>query len=231
MMKTNPAPSYDGRPLSSPGCQDAVARRLSVMSLEWILIDRKPALIRAWQQAFHDTPVRVQQGDCVHAAQGSAWVSPANSFGWMDGGLNWTIRQAYDAAYYDITRVVQTAIRQQAAGELLVGQALVIPTPDTPYTHLIVAPTLRTPRPAFWTLNAYLAFRAILLTVGQWNLDHADQTIPRLYCPGLATGMGRMPAPRCARQMRTAWDQVTHPSTAWPALRPLMVREQWLRYR
>ena len=202
-----------------------------VTFVELILIDRKPALVQAWQQAFHDTPVHVETGDFVAAAQGSAWVSPANSFGWMDGGLDWAIRQAYDAAYCDITRVVQDVIRQQAGGELPVGQALVIPTPDTPYTHLIVAPTMRTPRPAFWTLNAYLAFRAILLAARQWNQDHADDGIATLYCPGLATGVGRMPAKRCARQMRTAWDQVTQPPVSLPALGHLTTSEQWLRYR
>jgi len=109
----------------------------------------------------------VVRSDLITAARGSAWVSPANSFGWMDGGVDWTIRQAYDQAGCDITALVQTAIRDQAEGELPVGQALVVPTPNTPYTHLIVAPTMRTPRPAFWTLNAYLAFRAILMVASQ----------------------------------------------------------------
>ena len=199
--------------------------------MQWILIDRKPSLARAWQHAFRDTPIRVKTGDFVTAATGSAWVSPANSFGWMDGGLDWAIRQAYDAAYCDITQRVQDAIRTQAGGELPVGQALIIPTPDTPYTHLVVAPTMRTPRPAFWTVNAYLAFRAILLAVRQWNQTHADQAMATCYCPGLATGVGRMPAQRCARQMREAWNQVMQPSEALPALGHLTTQEQWLRYR
>lgn len=195
-----------------------------------ILVDRRTRLVRAWQRAFANTPVQAVCGDMITVAQGSAWVSPANSFGWMDDGVDWAIRQAYDAVYYDITTVVQRAIQIQAGGELPVGQALVIPTPDTPYTHLIVAPTMRTPRPVFWTVNAYLAFRAILLAAYHWNQDHPETLITTLYCPGLATGVGRMPARRCARQMRTAWDQVMRPSEILSPLGQLTTREQILRY-
>ena len=196
-----------------------------------VLIDRKPALTHAWTHAFLETPIHVVSGDFVTRSVGMAWVSPANSFGWMDGGLDWDIRLAYEAAGVDITTVVQEAIRQQAAGELPVGQALVIPTPETPYTHLIVAPTMRTPRPAFWTLNAYLAFRAVLLAARQWNTDHPDAPILELYCPGLATGVGKMPPGRCARQMRAAWDQVMDPAGTLPPLGRLTTHEQILRYR
>ena len=198
---------------------------------DWILVDRRSPLVRAWSRAFVNTDVHVAQADLVTAAVGSAWVSPANSFGWMDGGVNWVIARAYAESGCDITRLVQTAIRDYAAGELPVGQALVIPTPDTPYTHLIVAPTMRTPRPAFWTVNAYLAFRAALLAAAAWNATHTANAFQQAYCPGLATGVGRMPARRCAQQMRVAWDQVMQPPNTVPSLGQLTTHEQVLRYR
>lgn len=196
----------------------------------WILIDQQATLPRHWSRTFANTPVEAVTSDIVQAAQGSAWVSPANSFGWMDGGLDWTIRQAYDRAGCDITALVQAAIRDQAGGELPVGQALIVPTPNTPYTHLIVAPTMRTPRPAFWTLNAYLAFRAILLTVRRWKARHPEDPMAAVYCPGLATGVGKMPSKRCARQMRAAWDQVMTPPNALPSLGTLTAQELWWRH-
>ncbi|PSR25228.1 MAG: Appr-1-p processing protein [Sulfobacillus benefaciens] len=205
--------------------------------VQWILMDRRAPLVRAWRRAFADTPVQVQTGDITESARGHAWVSPANSFGWMDGGLDWTIRQAYAQAGCDITAAVQGKIQQEAAGELPVGQALVVPTPNTPYTHLVVAPTMRTPRPALWTLNAYLAFRAILFAAQQWNDAHQDgqddqsRPIVTVYCPGLATGVGRMPPGRCARQMRAAWDQVMQPRDTLLPLTRLTMLEQSLRYR
>jgi hypothetical protein len=35
-----------------------------------------------------------------------------------------------------------------------------------------------------------------------------QRPIRRVLCPGLATTTGRMPAERCASQMRAAWDNV-----------------------
>lgn len=193
--------------------------------MEWILVDRQPSLVRAWSRVFAGTPVHVKQEDFVTAAVGAAWVSPANSFGWMNGGLDWVIAYAYTQAGCDITKKVQEALYHAVRGELPVGQALVVPTPDTPYSHLIVAPTMRTPRPVRWTVNAYLAFRAALLAVEAHNAAHPDDAITRVCCPGLGTGVGRMPAARCARQMRAAWDAVQQPVQPMPHLGALTVRE------
>jgi O-acetyl-ADP-ribose deacetylase (regulator of RNase III) len=160
--------------------------------------------------------VDIRDGDIIAAAKGETLVSPANSFGWMDGGLDEAISRAYAAAGIDIVARVQCAILDQAAGELPVGQALVVPTPDGPYRHLVVAPTMRTPMPVPRSLNAYLAFRAVLLAVQAWNHACQDDPIRRVYCPGLATGIGRMPPRRAARQMRAAWDAITRPVAIQP---------------
>ncbi|PSR37052.1 MAG: Appr-1-p processing protein [Sulfobacillus thermosulfidooxidans] len=196
------------------------------------LIDRKAALIRAWRRAFADIPeITIRRGDLCAAAQGGAIVSPANAFGWMDGGVDAAIRDAYAAAGVDIIAVAQAAIRQQAHGELLIGQALVIPTPHTPYTHLIVSPTMRTPRPIRGTLHAYLAFRGLLLAIAAWNDQHPADPVIHCTCPGLGTGIGRLSATRAAQQMRTAWDAVQQePPAAFPSLRVLSAQEDRWRY-
>ncbi len=121
-------------------------------------------LAEAWTAAFRGTPVSVQAGDILARARGQALVSPANNFGWMSGGLDLAIAGAYGPAV-DIGRRVQAAIQQDAGGELPVGQALVVPTPEGRFSHLVCAPTMRTPRPVATSLNAYLAFRALLLAV------------------------------------------------------------------
>ncbi len=86
-------------------------------------------LADAWTVAFRGTPVSVRAGDILALARGQALVSPANSFGWMSGGLDLGITWAYGSAV-DIGHRVQAAIRQDAAGELPVGQGLVVPTPE-----------------------------------------------------------------------------------------------------
>lgn len=57
-----------------------------------ILADHWGPLTRAWSEAFSSIPaVEVRQGD-FFAEDVDALVSPANSFGIMDGGLDAAIR-------------------------------------------------------------------------------------------------------------------------------------------
>ena len=165
------------------------------------------ALAAAWTVAFQGTAVSVHAGDILTLARGEALVSPANSFGWLSGGLDLAIAWAYGPTL-NIGRRVQAAIQQDAAGELPVGQALVVPTPDGRFSHLVCAPTMRTPESVETSLNAYLAFRALLLTVRRYNVQRPPDPIRHVYCPGLGTGVGGMPPERAARQMRGAWDQI-----------------------
>ena len=186
------------------------------------------ALAAAWRRSFENSDVAIMDGDIIEAAVGGALVSPANSFGWMDGGLDQKISDAYRDHNVDITALAQAAIRERAGGELPVGQALVLPTPQGPYTHLVVAPTMRTPRPVRRSLNAYLAFRAVLLAADAWDRERPENPIETLFCPGLCTGIGRMPAGRAARQMRAAWDAVRNREHI-PSLIGARVREDALR--
>lgn len=169
-------------------------------------------LVDAWTAAFGGTPVSVEAGDILALARGQALVSPTNCFGWMSGGLDLGITRAY-VPTVDIGRRVRAAVAHDAAGELPVGQALVIPSPEEPFSHLVCAPTMRAPQPVGASLNAYLAFRAVLLVVQAWNALSPPTPIAEVYCPGLGTGVGGMAPARAACQMRGAWDQATEPGS------------------
>ena len=65
------------------------------------------------------------------------------------------------------------------------------------------------------TLNALMAFRAALLAVREHN-GSRRKPIRTLLCPGHGTAVGNMPAERCARQMRAAWDRVLAPKPFFP---------------
>lgn len=197
-----------------------------MVPIEWTLVG-PPALVRAWRREFHDTPVTIVPGDIIEVARRGALVSPANSFGWMDGGLDALIARAYAAHGVDITARVQAAIRDESGGELPVGSALVVPTPEGPYTHCIAAPTMRTPRPVPWSFHAYLAFRACGVALDRWNAAHPDDLIQHVFCPGLGTGVGHIPARRAARQMRAAWNQSQCPDI--PPLWEALKQEAFLR--
>jgi O-acetyl-ADP-ribose deacetylase (regulator of RNase III) len=165
--------------------------------LRILLVDRDAALARAWRQAFADrAEVEVHQDD-FFARDADAMVSPANSFGIMDGGLDLAIR---DALGFEAQRRAQAAILEHHHGELPVGAAEIVATDHARWPHLVVAPTMRVPENVATTVHAYLAFRAVLLAVARWT----GAPIRSLVCPGLGTGIGAMDPHRCAVQMRMA---------------------------
>jgi O-acetyl-ADP-ribose deacetylase (regulator of RNase III) len=158
----------------------------------------------AWMKYFSDIEqVEIYEGDIL-AERADAIVSPANSFGYMDGGLDLKYSQHFG---WGVERKLRKRLEEDFYGEIPVGQAVIVETdhPDTPY--LISAPTMRVPMNIANTVNAYLAFKAILQAVASHN-EQASKPIKSLLCPGLGTGEGRMPYERCARQMYQAYRTV-----------------------
>lgn len=169
--------------------------------VQFTLVDLSASLVEAWQDAFVDCPqVEAIQGNMLHQT-GAAMVSPANSFGFMDGGLDLKLSQHFG---WGLEKNVRQVLLSQYDGELPVGQAVIVPTDHAQIPWLICAPTMRVPMNVAKTTNAYLAFRAILRAVRQHNQHH--DPITSVICPGLGTGEGMMPAHRCARQMRYAYE-------------------------
>lgn len=176
--------------------------------MQIVLIDQRSSLVAAWERAFDEyDDVEVLEADFFSRPAG-AMVSPANSFGIMDGGLDRAIR---DRLGFGVEREVQRRILERHHGELPIGQAEVVETGHAEWPRLVVAPTMRVPENVARTLNAYLAFRAALLAVLRFNTASATK-IESLVCPGLCTGIGGMEAERCALQMRMAYRQMTGPA-------------------
>lgn len=173
-----------------------------------VLAATENRLADAWEKAFAGVAdVGVHRGSIFDVAC-DAVVSPANSFGFMDGGI--------DALYVDRFGVeVQTRLRRlildRHHGELLVGGAEVVETGDPAQPYLIAAPTMRVPMvlgPE--TVTPYLATRAVLLLAKHGTFAAGERLSDRLRTiafPGMGTGVGRVPAEICARQMRAAVDE------------------------
>lgn len=129
--------------------------------LKIILTAISKPLIEAWHDACGDLDcVEIIEGSILNA-EADALVSPANSFGFMDGGLD----RLYTAHFgVQLQRRLQDLIRDRHHGELLVGKAeiLEIGAPSCA-RFLISAPTMRIPRILKDTVNPYLAARAALL--------------------------------------------------------------------
>jgi len=174
--------------------------------LQILLRDMDEAMVAAWEVAFAGCPqVEVSHGD-IFARQADAIVSPANSFGYMDGGIDLIYSQYFG---WDLEKRLRQRLQEEHDGELPVGQAVIVPTEHDAIPYLISAPTMRVPMSVDKTAHAHLAFRAALQAVRAHNQTDAPP-IERLLCPGLATGVGMMPHSRCAKQMRYAYDVIVH---------------------
>nr|WP_207631151.1 MULTISPECIES: macro domain-containing protein [unclassified Actinopolyspora] len=138
-----------------------------------------------------------------------AVVSPANSYGWMRGGVD----AAYANAFPDVEQQVRSAVLAYHGGELPVGEALLVPTGSRVPAWLISAPTMRAPGeklPAD-TVHPYLAARAMLRLWSGAVLDNGTpvrQVVRSIALPGLGTGVGGAAPELCAKQVAAAWDEV-----------------------
>jgi O-acetyl-ADP-ribose deacetylase (regulator of RNase III) len=170
-------------------------------SIAFELRDIDMRVVQAWKKHFKGLGnVRIFQGD-IFAGAADAIVSPANSFGYMDGGIDLVYIQRFG---WELQSRLQSHLKVQHDGELPVGHAAIVETLDAEIPYLISAPTMRIPMDVSDTLNAYLSFRAAIRAVKQHNIENTNQ-IRSVLCPGLCTAIGRMPADLAAKQMATAY--------------------------
>jgi O-acetyl-ADP-ribose deacetylase (regulator of RNase III) len=183
------------------------------------LCDRNPEVARALGGNFHDVGgVEVLEGDLLDL-ECDALVSPANSFTYMDGGIDQHIDRFYEG---QAQRAALARIAERFYGELPVGVATIIEMASRRFPFLIVAPTMRVPGDDLsGTINVYLAMRAALAAVLDHNLG-GTRRIGSVAVPGLGTGVGGMAPEESAVQMRAAydmivgggWKQIQHPVQA-----------------
>jgi O-acetyl-ADP-ribose deacetylase (regulator of RNase III) len=147
----------------------------------------------------------VSHGD-IFEQKADAIVSPANSFGYMDGGIDLLYSKYFG---WELETNLRAVLAERHYGELPVGQAVVLATGHEFIPFLVSAPTMRIPMSIGETVNVYLAFRAALITVLTHNAN-TDAPISSLLVPGLGTGIGGVAPDRAARQMRLAYNAIVN---------------------
>jgi len=170
-----------------------------------------PDLHVAWFQNLSDLDyVEIKEGDILSEGC-DILVSPANSFGFMDGGIDLHYRNFFGM---ELETRVKNEIINYRDGELPVGDALTVPTMNEKFQWLMVLPTMRTPtilRPS--DPNIYLAAKRLAWSIKGWMNEGRDKIIA---VPGLGTGVGKMPPDICAKHIRLAFDRVMSPKTWSP---------------
>jgi O-acetyl-ADP-ribose deacetylase (regulator of RNase III) len=174
------------------------------------LVDTNQEITAAWQKVFADVPqVSIHHGS-IFDYPADALVSPANSFGYMNGGIDFAISKNLG---WHLEKDLQRIIREKYYGELLVGQAEILATGHEQFPYLIVAPTMRTPMTITRGPNVYQSMKAVLLLLRHGRLPTGElvsDKVQRVAIPGLGTGIGQVRPLVCARQMRLAWEDVLH---------------------
>ncbi len=181
-------------------------------TVELILTAMSDDLAMAWQRFCAGySMVRFHAGSILDVAC-DAVVSPANSFGFMDGGVDAVYLKRFGTR---LQARVQHRIAEHHGGELLVGSAEIVETADALLPFLIVAPTMRVPMILRDSVNPYLAARAVLRLVRYGVFQHGElagrsirEHVRRVAFPGLGTGVGQVSANVCARQFAQAIDDV-----------------------
>jgi O-acetyl-ADP-ribose deacetylase (regulator of RNase III) len=180
--------------------------------MQIILTAVEDSLAEAWRRFCGDLEfVRIHRGSILDIPC-DAIVSPANSFGFMDGGIDAVYMRHFG---HGIQERVQSMIRERHHGELLVGSADVVDTEHPSVPYLIVAPTMRVPMTLADSVNPYLAARAVFRLVRHGRFpfatSHAEpirDRIRTIALPGLGTGVGHVGPNICARQVRQAIDDI-----------------------
>eukprot|EP01127_Copromyxa_protea_P005617 TRINITY_DN15504_c0_g1_i1.p1 TRINITY_DN15504_c0_g1~~TRINITY_DN15504_c0_g1_i1.p1 ORF type:complete len:312 (-),score=59.07 TRINITY_DN15504_c0_g1_i1:85-996(-) len=194
-----------------------------------VLHDQDERMMEAWRVVFQEytdvwsglneeeqsvTKDHFKVVDSVKDTPVDAFVFPCTSscFAVSETGQDLLNVQQFG---YEIYKMQERVVKENF-GEILVGEAIVedITTPiDETNKYLIAVPTTRVPMDIKGTVNAYLAFRALLLEVRKHNKSVSDGVVKAspikcVLCPGLGITVGGLPPLTCAVQMLQAYQAI-----------------------
>jgi O-acetyl-ADP-ribose deacetylase (regulator of RNase III) len=181
-----------------------------------VLADLEGKLIQAWLAVGADKEYITTYHSSIFDVQCDALVSPANSFGYMDGGLDMAISHFFG---WHVQERLQQKIQTKHYGELLVGTAEIVETDHSKIPYVISAPTMRVPMILKDTVNVYLAIRGLLLLVKYGKFEDGtaiEEKVQTVALPGMGTGVGQVSAEIFARQMKQAVEEVVEEKYEFP---------------
>jgi O-acetyl-ADP-ribose deacetylase (regulator of RNase III) len=170
--------------------------RLHLVDIHSSVIDAAKEL--RWEIELHNlTDIKT-----IPLLAGSSFVSPTNSLGFMDKGVNYVLSNIMFPEIEDKLKKIikdmgsQTLLKRQF---LQIGKALTVET-QVPGVFLIATPTMWLNEDARGTNNAYHAMYAVLKEASLNSL------IKDIYFTGFCTGYGMVEAKIAIEQMKMAHD-------------------------
>lgn len=177
-----------------------------------VLIAPNPVLCYEWKESFKVYKnVEIVHGFFEELEDFDCMVSAANSFGLMDGGIDYAIIKFFGQ---DLEKRVQQKIIEEYRGEQPVGTSMIVETLHEKHPFIAHTPTMRVPLTISRTDYVYKAMFAILLSVYKHNIDDKNHIkINTIACCGLGTGTGKVQEKEAARQMELAYRNFHNPPT------------------
>jgi O-acetyl-ADP-ribose deacetylase (regulator of RNase III) len=179
------------------------------MSLKFIFFDRDAAKVQAYKEVLQFIPncefVHSDLDILLMNKNVNAIVSPANSYGFMNGGIDRDINRIMDNVEQQVKqRIGQVGIYDNSGRKFLpVGNCEVISKNNK---FLFVSPTMTMPGYILDAnnKNVFLAFYAILKKVGEMMKKYNYNLV--IACPSLGTGVGNMDPKKSAMQVKYAFN-------------------------
>ena len=168
--------------------------------MEIILLDNKKEMCQAWEKyfgEFKDVKIVCEFLEFANLDDVDCYVSPANSYGLMDGGYDKALTMLFGV---ELQRRVQDYIISNLYGEQQVGSSIIVDIPGEE-KKLIHTPTMRVPSKIKDPEVIYTSMRSTLICALKNNVG-------KIVIPAFGGATGRLAPDVVAEEMFKAYIQV-----------------------
>ena len=156
-------------------------------NINFTLIDENPEIVSGYANFLGQFPNwKFKRGDILKASA-DALVSPANSYGDMQGGIDKSYLQEFGGHLEDIVKLY---IQESHGGFLEIGKSQGVPINAQNYKFLICTPTMEEPNLITDPRDIYEAATGLFEELNRINTQTSSNSIKSVNLPGLGTGCG-----------------------------------------
>jgi O-acetyl-ADP-ribose deacetylase (regulator of RNase III) len=175
-----------------------------------LFVSKNLRWIEEIRRRFYDFPqIKIVYGDIIGIPrENTVFVSPANSYGTMNGGIDSILNERiFPGVQGFVKNKIASLGIQTALGRpfLPLGSAVFVKTGET--SGLIATPTMVSPRSVADTNNAFVSFLTALTMMKKYReLTQQESVFTTLVVTSHCCGYGEMDESLSALQMREAYD-------------------------